>query len=1021
MLNFTGQTNKRVVNLGNRRSNTSSNSRNYLEQTRIQRQKREEQRQREKAGLVLQSYIRRYLDLNDEAQRIQEEWKRDSNDQVVDWSIWITKFEFISKWAFPSQPINRTRETLISLDNCLNEFVNNSIDSRLFDKLLETLIRCIKIFNAKKSSVDMIVLVSRIIKTLINIASSAISPNAYRELILNLTFTCNEVGETITDDDLSSMVDLIYEVNVKDSYQNFIKFLAIPSERIVLSKNHHRLDILRSVFVEYNDTLNNLSDHEKAYLLVRVLRIHGSDDKFIEQDYFMIGRILSTISFSIYSQDQNPNDDENDDVEDKLDGKIDKVYLDSESYTALQILYSSVYIKQGIQIFTNNTHTSLSNLVLYSFATLIYLIPSLKSKLCMLVTITPGSYTWFFNELKNDPIYKFLENTSENDDYAKVDDLKKIYCKLQHENSIDRFWKTLFTFEEFYSYWLIVSNDLESFADDKLVLKDVSEFLTFLKTLCLTLIFNNMNSQKDYFKDYNKLKDISISLLNQLYMKNLRLNFLPADFWILKNLNFNIDSMIQIIATEEEKRISLENLSSDENIEDNDDMTLNINAPVFSSSFKPKKPKFLNSSHDTLAKLEVLKKLPFFLSFKDRVRIFQTLIDLDRQRTQSNDNIFNAFITPKLLANIRREFLLEDAFENFHKLGSQFKNKLSVTFFNEYGGQEAGIDGGGITKEFLTSVVLEAFKPSNKFGLFKETPSDYQLYPNDDIYKKLYKKIDVDIQREKLFYLKFLGSIIGKCFYENVLVDISFAPFFLNKWCNVNNSMKNSINDLNYLDNELFKNLMKLLSMTSDELKELDLNFTIEEKIDGLDYKFDLLPPNGETTLVNTSNELNYIHQVSNFKLNQSLHIQSKFFLDGLFEIINANWLSMFDSFELQMLISGGENDINIQDWKENVEYGGFFDDDITIINFWQVVSEMSPQERFKLIKFVTSVSRAPLLGFGALSPKFGIRNSGRSIERLPTASTCVNLLKLPDYQDKELIRTKLLYAINTDSRFDLS
>ena len=52
---------------------------------------------------------------------------------------------------------------------------------------------------------------------------------------------------------------------------------------------------------------------------------------------------------------------------------------------------------------------------------------------------------------------------------------------------------------------------------------------------------------------------------------------------------------------------------------------------------------------------------------------------------------------------------------------------------------------------------------------------------------------------------------------------------------------------------------------------------------------------------------------------------------------------------------------------------------------------------------------------------KFGIRNSGRDVTRLPTASTCVNLLKLPDYQNKEIMREKLLYAINTESGFDLS
>ena len=49
MINFTGNTKKRVVNLGNKKSNDTTN---YLEKTRLQRQQREEQRQRERSSLV---------------------------------------------------------------------------------------------------------------------------------------------------------------------------------------------------------------------------------------------------------------------------------------------------------------------------------------------------------------------------------------------------------------------------------------------------------------------------------------------------------------------------------------------------------------------------------------------------------------------------------------------------------------------------------------------------------------------------------------------------------------------------------------------------------------------------------------------------------------------------------------------------------------------------------------------------------------------------------------------------------
>lgn len=59
--------------------------------------------------------------------------------------------------------------------------------------------------------------------------------------------------------------------------------------------------------------------------------------------------------------------------------------------------------------------------------------------------------------------------------------------------------------------------------------------------------------------------------------------------------------------------------------------------------------------------------------------------------------------------------------------------------------------------------------------------------------------------------------------------------------------------------------------------------------------------------------------------------------------------------------------------------------------------------------------------GFKELVPKFAIRDAGRDNERLPTASTCVNLLKLPMYTDEKILKAKLLQAINSGAGFDLS
>jgi len=109
------------------------------------------------------------------------------------------------------------------------------------------------------------------------------------------------------------------------------------------------------------------------------------------------------------------------------------------------------------------------------------------------------------------------------------------------------------------------------------------------------------------------------------------------------------------------------------------------------------------------------------------------------------------------------------------------------------------------------------------------------------------------------------------------------------------------------------------------------------------------------------------------------------------------------------------------------VVYGaGYADDHPIIHNFWEALSSFTPHEQGLLLKFVTSCSRPPLLGFGYLEPRMGIQMAGHvgdrdAVHRLPTAATCMNLLKLPPYPSTAIMRDKLLYAIRSGAGFDLS
>lgn len=177
-------------------------------------------------------------------------------------------------------------------------------------------------------------------------------------------------------------------------------------------------------------------------------------------------------------------------------------------------------------------------------------------------------------------------------------------------------------------------------------------------------------------------------------------------------------------------------------------------------------------------------------------------------------------------AKISRESVFEDAYNQFYQLGNGLKEPIQITFVDQFGAVEAGIDGGGVTKEFLTSVTKEAFSTSHGMNLFVENDT-HLLYPNPaavDERKDLLQQAGIqegssewnEHLRDLLRRYEFLGRIIGKCMYEGILVNVAFAPFFLVKWAltggtgsaSGETSYRANLNDLRDLDESLYQGLV---------------------------------------------------------------------------------------------------------------------------------------------------------------------------------------------------------------------
>lgn len=401
---------------------------------------------------------------------------------------------------------------------------------------------------------------------------------------------------------------------------------------------------------------------------------------------------------------------------------------------------------------------------------------------------------------------------------------------------------------------------------------------------------------------------------------------------------------------------------------------------------------------------EILKQAPFLVPFTSRVRIFSQQLTNVRQRQGSHG------VVPRNRFRIRRHHILEDAYNQMSALSEEdLRGLIRVTFVNEFGVEEAGIDGGGIFKDFMENITRAAFDV--QYGLFKET-ADHLLYPNPG---------SGMIHEQHLHFFHFLGSLLAKAMFEGILVDIPFATFFLSKL----KQKYNYLNDLPSLDPELYRHLI-FLKHYKGNVSELELYFVIVNNEYGEQTEEELLP-GGKDIRVTNENVITFIHLVSNHRLNFQIRQQSSYFLRGFQQLMQKDWIDMFNEHELQLLISGSLESLDVDDLRSHTNYsGGYHAEHYVIEIFWEVLKSFSLENQKKFLKFVTGCSRGPLLGFRYLEPLFCIQRaagiaSDEALDRLPTSATCMNLLKLPPYRSKEQLETKLLYAINADAGFDLS
>ena len=344
---------------------------------------------------------------------------------------------------------------------------------------------------------------------------------------------------------------------------------------------------------------------------------------------------------------------------------------------------------------------------------------------------------------------------------------------------------------------------------------------------------------------------------------------------------------------------------------------------------------------------------------------------------------------PPVFVKIRRGYLLEDGLAMLDKLrGTSLRRRVIIVFISQTGAQEAGVDSGGLLREFVSELCARAFSPD--FGLFTRTPDDGLLYPNSAA-----GLAHQGGDHLRLFEL--LGCMLGKAVFEGIVIDASlFAPFFLGA-LRGRQQFFHVLDDLQQLDAEVHKNLCFLRSCHED-VEALGLTFTVARNDFGESEEVELVA-RGRDLAVTHANRFSYIQLVAKHYIVDRIAPHTQAFVRGFHAVVPASALQSFSEPELQILVSGSLAGIDVADMRRHAQYaGGYTGLDRHVRRLWEALGSLSQEELSLFLQFVTSSRRAPTGGFGTLNPPLTIVRVPirRDDERLPVGRTCFNQLLWP-------------------------
>ncbi|KAK4461601.1 hypothetical protein QBC42DRAFT_297621 [Cladorrhinum samala] len=426
-------------------------------------------------------------------------------------------------------------------------------------------------------------------------------------------------------------------------------------------------------------------------------------------------------------------------------------------------------------------------------------------------------------------------------------------------------------------------------------------------------------------------------------------------------------------------------------------------------------------------------------SLQDRIDVIAARSTLTTHHKELLNERLRAAATKYLILDIRREHVLEDAFDQLWRREERELIRPLKVHLGESDGEE-GFDSGGVQQEFFRMAIAEALNP------------DYGAFTVDERTRMAWF-LPGSLEAEWKFEL--IGLLVSLAVYNGLTLPITFPKALYRKL------LGEPVTELHHIADgwpDLASGLTKLLEWDEKDgpvedvfartyefsVSALGTHITREMKPpSSSDHKYgeeeqeewpqftktaahaffspapqEFNTPEDEAPLVTSENRNAYVSDYIRYLTDVSVRPQYEAFAKGFRTCLQPKSLNLLTSNLLQSLVEGVQ-EIDISELKRYARYVGWDASHRTVKDFWSIVKKYDDDMKRKLLEFVTASDRVPV--GGVKNMMFIIQRNGEEEDekgRLPTSYTCYGTLLLPEYRDKEVLRERLGMALENARGF---